>query len=190
MILKRVIPFAHSLLEQATSIGEVAIDATVGNGNDTLLLAKLVGEHGKVYGFDIQKEALHNTQSLLQEKNLLNRVTLFEQSHENVLECIPLDEHFKVASAIFNLGYLPGSDKSITTRAHSTVSAIEQIFSILKKGGIIVLVVYHGHAEGKVERDALITFLANLKQKTATILQYQFLNQVNNPPFVIAIEKK
>ncbi|WP_246941407.1 tRNA (mnm(5)s(2)U34)-methyltransferase [Bacillus pinisoli] len=186
MKIERILPFARTLLSQAISPGEVAVDATVGNGHDTLFLANLVGETGHVYGFDIQDEAIMNTQSKLQEKDLLHRVTLLHKGHEHVSEHVPT----KVSGAIFNLGYLPGGDKAIVTTPPTTISAVKQILSLLKPEGIIVIVVYHGHPEGQEERDQLLTFVESIDQQEAHVLQYKFLNQQNNPPFIIAIEKR
>ncbi|NSL51347.1 class I SAM-dependent methyltransferase [Calidifontibacillus erzurumensis] len=190
MILKRVLQFAHSLLEAAVKEGDFAIDATVGNGHDTVLLASLVGDRGKVFGFDIQQIAIETTKKRLKESNLEQRAELFLIGHEQIHEVISTDEFAKVKAAIFNLGYLPGGDKSIVTTPTSTIQAVETLLKMMPTGGIIVLVVYHGHPEGQVERDHLLQFVKTIDQKRAHVLQYQFLNQINNAPFVIAIEKQ
>ncbi|MDQ0160963.1 class I SAM-dependent methyltransferase [Bacillus alveayuensis] len=189
MKLDRILPFAKKLLETAVAKGDIVVDATVGNGHDTVFLAHLVGENGQVFGYDIQQEAIMHTKQKLLENNLLNRVTLFHQSHSEILKTIPAAYHGKIAGAMFNLGYLPGGDKRIVTKPHTTMSAIKQLLSILKREGIIVLVIYHGHQEGKVERDAVVQFVQSLDQKVAHVLEYRFINQKNNPPFIIAIEK-
>ncbi len=97
--------------------------------------------------------------------------------------------HKPVAAAIFNLGYLPGSNHDIITRPHTTIQAIENILKLLKVGGLIVLVIYHGHPGGKEERDKVIDYVSQLPQKYVHVLKYAFLNQQNDPPFVIALEK-
>ncbi|HHW38371.1 MAG TPA: methyltransferase domain-containing protein [Bacillales bacterium] len=188
-MLKRVLPYAHSLLEAAIEEGDVTVDATVGNGHDTYVLAKLVGPNGKVYGFDIQQVALENAHKRLQESNLQKRVELFLKSHDQIESVIPTEFHKKIKAAIFNLGYLPGGDKTIVTTPDSSVSAVKQLLTIMPAGGIIVIVVYHGHPEGQIERDQLIQYVRTIDQKQAQVLQYQFLNQINHAPFVIAIEK-
>ncbi|MFT4414911.1 class I SAM-dependent methyltransferase [Fredinandcohnia humi] len=190
MKMDRILPFARKLLETAISDGDVAVDATIGNGHDTLMLASLVGENGHVYGYDIQKEAVNNTYSRLSENNLSERVTLFNESHNQILSTIPIQAHGKVTAAIFNLGYLPGGDKTIVTKPDSTIEAIEQLLTVLAPEGIIVLVVYHGHDEGAIERDYLIEYTSKIDQKIAHVLTYRFTNQINNPPFIIAIEKR
>ncbi|EKN65987.1 rRNA methylase [Neobacillus bataviensis LMG 21833] len=190
MKMERILPFAKNLLDRVVKPGDVVVDATVGNGHDTIFLASLVGETGKVYGFDVQEEAISATSDRLTEHNLSEWVTLFHAGHEQLSDKIPADDHGKIKGAIFNLGYLPGSDKTIVTRAETTIAAIEQLLKMMAPEGIIVLVIYHGHEQGAVERDFLLPYCQQLDQKTAHVLQYQFINQQNNPPFIVAIEKR
>jgi 16S rRNA C1402 N4-methylase RsmH len=190
MKLEGILPFARTLLEKAIHPGDIAVDATLGNGHDTLFLAQLVGENGQVFGFDIQEQAVENSGRRLEEHGLADRVTLFRKGHEEILQSIPEDFYEKVAGAVFNLGYLPGGDKTVVTKPATTISAIEQLIRILAPEGIIVLVIYHGHEGGAAERDALLQYVRNLDQKKAHVLQYQFINQENNPPFIVAIEKR
>lgn len=190
MKVKGVLPFARQLLSEAVTTGDICIDGTIGNGNDTLFLAQLVGESGQVFGFDIQDEAIENTTSRLVENNCKEQVTLFHHGHEEAQRLIPTTFHGKIAGAIFNLGYLPGGDKAIVTKPKTTITAIESLLSMLKKEGVIVLVIYHGHEEGRIEKEALMGYLTSLDQKQAHVLTYQFINQKNNPPFIVAIEKR
>lgn len=190
MKLERILPFARTLLERAVKEGDYAVDATLGNGHDTCFLAELVGENGKVFGFDIQKEAITNSSTLLQEKGLNERAVLIHDSHDTLIAVLPEEAKGKVTGAIFNLGYLPGGDKNIVTKPNSTLSAIEQLLEVMAPEGIIVLVIYHGHPEGQIERDAVLQFAAEIDQKQAHVLRYGFINQQNNPPFIVAIEKR
>ncbi|SOC03475.1 putative rRNA methylase [Ureibacillus xyleni] len=185
MKLQRVIQYAQNLLAITVTNGDTVIDATAGNGHDTLFLANLVGDKGHVFAFDVQQQATIATINRLQENNLEHRATVILDGHENISKYISNP----IAAAIFNLGYLPGSDHAIITKPNTTIQAIESILELLKVGGIVVLVVYHGHEGGKTERDEVIQYLSNLPQKYFHVLQYQFLNQKNDPPFVIAIEK-
>lgn len=185
-----IIPFAHSLLENSITDGDFAVDCTVGNGHDTQLLAKLVGYTGYVYGFDVQEEAITKTKRRLTSSDLNERVTLFHCSHEHIFDTIPKENHKKIKAAIFNLGYLPGGNKDIVTKPASTLTAIESLLSMLPKNGVIVLVIYHGHEEGKKEKEAILSYVKNVDQQKANVLKYGFINQINNPPFVIAIKKK
>ncbi|MFZ3589366.1 class I SAM-dependent methyltransferase [Bacillus sp. DJP31] len=187
MNLDRILPFARSLLARAIQPGDIAIDATVGNGHDTVHLADLVGKNGHVYGFDIQEQAIINTSKLLEGKGLQDRVTLFLKGHEHVKDYI---EEKSLSGAIFNLGYLPGGNKAIVTTSDTTISAVKQILSLLKPEGILILVIYHGHPEGMTERDKLLDYVEQIDQTYAHVLKYQFINQKNNPPFILAIEKR
>ncbi|GKU84812.1 class I SAM-dependent methyltransferase [Niallia sp. NCCP-28] len=190
MKLERILPFARSLLANCIQSGDIAVDATMGNGHDTLFLAKLVGDSGKVFSFDIQQDALIATEKKVAENNLKDSVFLSLCGHEQIKSVIPPSFHGKVTGAVFNLGYLPGGDKSIVTTSATTIEAIKQLLEILAPEGIIVLVIYHGHPEGQQERDALLQYVESIDQQTAHVLEYRFINQMNNPPFIIAIEKR
>jgi predicted methyltransferase len=190
MKLQRILPFTKQLLEKSVTNGAVVVDATLGNGHDTLFLAGLVGENGRVYGFDVQEDAIHSSSERLKQNGFEDRVTIFHAGHEQLSQLIPVEHHGKVTAAIFNLGYLPGSDKTIVTKPETTIAAIEQLLEIMVPEGIIILVIYHGHEEGAVERDALLTYCQEIDQKKAHVLQYRFINQQNNPPFIVAIEKR
>ncbi|AMX82546.1 rRNA methyltransferase [Geobacillus subterraneus] len=190
MTLMNILPFARFLLAGAVTEGDLAIDATVGNGHDTVYLAERVGDRGHVFGFDIQAEAIAAAAARLAERGLHGRVTLFQQSHSELLTALPCDVHGRIAGAVFNLGYLPGGDKQIVTKPESTIQAVEQLLSVMKPGGVIVLVVYHGHPEGKIERDALLDYVRSLDQQHVHVLKYEFLNRRNDPPFILALEKR
>ncbi|OCA81896.1 methyltransferase domain-containing protein [Pradoshia sp. D12] len=188
MKLDRILPFARLLLEKAVKPGDIAIDCTMGNGHDTVFLANLTGPDGHVYSFDIQESALQKTEERLMTNELQERVTLIHAGHERLQEFIPTGK--SVTGAIFNLGYLPGGDKEIITTAPTTIQAVTSLLKIMEPEGIIVLVIYHGHPGGDIERDELIKFVTELPQDTAHVLEYRFMNQKNNPPFIIAIEKR
>ncbi|MGO4890051.1 class I SAM-dependent methyltransferase [Anaerobacillus sp. MEB173] len=190
MKLKGILPFARQLIDAAVSEGDIAIDGTVGNGHDTLYLAKIVGDNGRVFGFDIQEQAIANTKERLTNEGFSDQVTLFQTSHDQAKSLIPSPYHGKIKGAIFNLGYLPGGNKEIVTTPVSTISAVEQIIEMMAPEGILVLVIYHGHPEGQIERDQLLDYVTSLDQKLVHVLNYQFINQTNNPPFIIAVEKR
>ncbi|MQR95203.1 class I SAM-dependent methyltransferase [Fictibacillus phosphorivorans] len=190
MKLEGVLPFARTLLRSFCEEGDIVIDATCGNGNDTLFLSKLVGESGHVFAFDVQEQAIANSKQRLIDQKADQNVTFFHASHDELTTQLPSDLHTKITAAIFNLGYLPGSDKSITTTGSSTIGAIEQLLQLLKPEGVIILVIYHGHEEGKREKELVMNYVKQLDQKQAHVLQYEFINQKNDPPFVVAIERR
>ncbi len=186
MKLERILPFSKSLIDSHINDESIVIDATCGNGNDTYYLASKV-ERGFVYGFDIQQEAIDNTRLKIDG---FENVKLILDGHENIKKHISKEHVGKIDAAIFNLGYLPKGNKAIVTQPKTTIKAIESIFEVLSVEGIIILVIYHGHEEGKIERDALIHYLSQFDQNQAHILQYQFINQKNHAPFLCAIEKR
>lgn len=187
MLIKGVIQYAHHLLEESVSIGETVIDATCGNGNDTLFLSKLVGDNGRVVGFDIQKEAIEATGNLLKEHDRTN-MTLVHDSHARLYKYVSSEA--TIGGAVFNLGYLPRSDKKIITKPESTIEAIDKMLPLLKTKGMIIVVVYHGHDGGKDEKKELLKHIIKLDQKHFSVLRYGFINQKNDPPFILAIQKK
>ncbi len=189
MTLKKVLPYAHALMKEALKEGDIAIDGTCGNGHDTVFLANLVGETGRVYGFDIQAQAIDSTSHRLKENGIEDRVQLVQDSHGNCMKYISSAHLSSLQGAIFNLGYLPGGDKSIVTTPTETISSLKHLLANLNKNGLIVLVIYHGHPGGREEKNAILDFVKQLDQNSFHVLQYNFLNQRNNPPFVVAIEK-
>ncbi|AKC67084.1 16S rRNA (cytosine(1402)-N(4))-methyltransferase [Bacillus altitudinis] len=188
MILKRMLPFSKELLERACQKGDIVIDATMGNGHDTRYLADLVGKDGQVFAFDVQKEAIEQTSKRLGEH--YPYVHLIHDGHEQLAEHLPAEAYGHISGAVFNLGYLPGGDKTVTTQAHTTIEAINQLMDWLKPGGLIVLVIYHGHPEGKKEKDILLDYCKTLHHEEVQVISYQYMNIQNDPPFVVAIEKK
>ncbi|TPR40117.1 tRNA (mnm(5)s(2)U34)-methyltransferase [Apilactobacillus micheneri] len=185
MKLEPSLRYSHTIMSQVIKSGDNVIDATVGKGNDTEFLSKLVKEHGKVYGFDLQKDAINITKKRL-EKNNLNNTKLFNIGHEKIKEYVK----DKINGAIFNLGYLPGGNKDIITKPKTTITAIKACLELLEKDGIVILVLYYGHPGGKTEKNAVIDFVKNLEQKEYSVLEYKFINQINEPPILIAIQKK
>ncbi len=177
---------AKEIIVKRVSKGSIVVDATIGNGNDTSLLAELVGKEGKVFGFDIQEIAIKNTTERLQKLNLFDRVQLYHDSHENIDKYIKDD----IDLVIFNLGYLPGGDHTIITKPNSTIKAIKKSLELLGKNGILLVVVYSGHEGGEIEKEKIEHLLENLNQKQFDVLKYDFINQRNSPPVLIGVEKK
>lgn len=187
-MLEKAIEYSHQLLKRIVQEGDTVIDATVGNGKDTLFLATLVGKNGTVIGFDIQDKAIQHTYEKLQEVELQSQVELHQIGHEHVELFLPKEE--LISAAIFNLGYLPGGNKEITTEKETTLKSVSAILPSLKIGGFLLLVVYSGHSDGMLEKEALLNYVKELDQSKYTVLLYQFINQKNTPPFLIAIEKR
>lgn len=187
-MLKKPLSFVQELLKIHVVQGDTVIDATVGNGNDTILLASLVGSSGKVYGFDVQEAAIQTTKEKLILTGLFPQTELILDGHENLDLYVNKDS--KISAITFNLGYLPKSDKSIITTPKTTLSAINIGLTRLRKGGLITIMVYYGHEGGLEEKDKVTEFVKQLPQDEYHVLKYEFINQKNNPPFLYIIEKK
>ena len=178
--MKKPLEMAHDFLTPVIIRDDIVVDATMGNGHDTLFLAKLAKQ---VYAFDIQEQALEKTNQRLQAAGLTN-VQLILQGHETVDQFVS-----ELKAAIFNLGYLPSADKSIITRPHTTIEALEKLCHMLVRGGRIAIMIYYGHEGGDLEKDAVLNYVSQLPQQEYTATIYRTLNQVNNPPFLVMIEK-
>ncbi|AJS59724.1 tRNA (mnm(5)s(2)U34)-methyltransferase [Paenibacillus sp. IHBB 10380] len=188
-----VLSFAHKLVSERITSGDVVVDATIGTGTDTLFLSRSVGPRGHVFGFDIQQEALVLTQQRLDHNAHmpLSPVTLFAQSHADMNIAISTQHHGHLAAVMFNLGYLPSgtSDKQIITMADSSIMALDAALSLLKPGGIITVVLYPGHPGGEQEADAVTAWASYIEQSVAQSIIYRQL-QRSDAPYVIALEKK
>jgi predicted methyltransferase len=139
----RVTDLARLLVQSRVQPGMTVIDATVGNGHDTVMLADAVGPTGHVYGFDIQVDALANARTRLGART---HVTLHQIGHEHMASLLPTTTHGHIAAILFNLGYLPGASKAVTTQPDTTLTALAASLTLLMRGGIVSAVLYPGHA--------------------------------------------
>ena len=170
--LKSARYLASEMLSRVLRPGDTAVDATMGNGHDTLFLCETVGPRGHVFAFDIQPAALVNTEKLLRDNNVLDRADLFCAGHEW------LDQYVKepVRAVVFNLGWLPGGNHSVTTRVETTLVAVRNALDLLAPGGMLVLCAYPGHDEGNREREELVSLFSSLSNQTFNVLHQRFLN--------------
>lgn len=166
--------------------GDVVIDATLGNGHDTLELAQLVGETGHVYGFDIQKDAVEHTRARLENEGLAARCSLYQLGHEQMLTKVSAPVRY----VSFNLGWLPGGDKTITTLWPTTKKALESALSLLLPLGVCTVCAYPGHLEGDHERSELMQFLSRLRPQDFNVLHQHFLNAGEGAPECFVIQKQ
>ncbi|QDU36039.1 bifunctional tRNA (mnm(5)s(2)U34)-methyltransferase/FAD-dependent cmnm(5)s(2)U34 oxidoreductase [Maioricimonas rarisocia] len=152
---------AHDIVREVLAVGDVAVDATAGNGHDTRLLAQLVGDGGKVFAFDVQEEALVRTEKRLREAGLTH-VMLLQRDHAELAAAIPVELHGRIAAVMFNLGYLPGGDHSVVTRTDATLQALEAALELVRPGGVMTVMVYRGHPGGQEEAAAVERLLVDL----------------------------
>ncbi|MEX2460535.1 MAG: class I SAM-dependent methyltransferase [Paenibacillaceae bacterium] len=191
MALDTVLQYAQRIVASIVKPGDFVVDATVGQGHDTIVLAQLVGEAGKVYGFDIQEAAIAIARDRIHATLGSNHaVNWVHGSHAFMLKALPTDCLGQVRAIMFNLGYLPGYDHQITTRSQSTLTGLNAAALLLQSGGVITIVAYTGHEGAQEEADAVEHWASALPQKQFNVLTYRFINQLNHPPFLIVVEKK
>ena len=178
--------WAAELIERALYPGATAVDATLGNGHDALWLCGLVGETGKVYGFDVQGEAVSRSRARLQEAGVAERATLILDGHQNMISYVPPES---VDAVMFNLGWLPGAAHGVTTQTETTLQAVFAALEVLKEDGVMTVCVYPGHDEGARERDALLSWARGLDERAYDVMLRAYLNQSGDPPLMIAVKK-
>ena len=182
----QITSWVHLFLEDHVGPGDICIDATMGNGNDTALLSKLVGESGRVLAFDIQQIAIDNTKEKLQKENCPGNYELVLDSHERMEEYASENT---VSCITFNLGYLPGGDHAKATRSDSSIRAIEKGLSLLKKKGLMTICIYSGGDSGFEEKDAVLSYVKGLDAKKYLVIISEYANRPNNPPIPVLIVK-
>lgn len=184
-LVPQVCDMIHSEAKKILCPGAVVVDATVGNGFDTLFLCKAVGKEGKVYGFDIQPAALESTKELLEENHCAEQSILICVGHEEMANYVKEPIH----CALFNLGYLPKGDHLITTKKETTVQALETALSLLIPGGAVFIALYWGHPGGEEEKSAVEAFAQNLPASLWKVSETSFPNR-NRAPLMMIIQKK
>lgn len=175
----------HDFLSRWVKSGDFCIDATAGKGRDTALLCRLVGTSGRVLAFDIQAEAIAQTRALLEAEGL--KACVIQDSHANMASYAEAET---VDCVVFNLGRLPGGDPSVFTRAESSLAAVDAGLTLLKSGGVMVIALYYGGANGYEERDALLTHVAQLDARRFSVLCGSWANRPNDPPMPLIIWKE
>ena len=176
----------HRIIEEKVQPGDICIDATAGRGNDTLFLAKLVGETGHVTAFDIQQDAVDSTRALLEANGMSDRADVLLKSHSEMDEVC---EEGTVSCITFNFGWLPKGDHNIFTNKSTSIPAIEKGMKLLKSGGIMTLIIYYGRETGFEERDALLEYLPTIDSSRYTVIEMPFVNRPICPPIPIVILK-
>ncbi|MCD6188161.1 MAG: class I SAM-dependent methyltransferase [Desulfuromusa sp.] len=197
-VLTKVVKWGQELLSEVVQPGDLVVDLTAGNGQDTLELFRFVGSTGQVIGFDIQTQALLATRDRMVSAGAQVRlhlhdiqlvpseagIDLLAISHTEIAKVLPAAPKGVIA----NLGYLPGGQLELVTRPESTVSALEQTCSLLQAGGRLAVVVYPGHPGGAEEGIAVTDFFTALDPVTFQVIQLQVSNRPQ-APFLFVAEK-
>lgn len=180
-IINNPVKLSHYLIENRVENNIRACDMTAGNGKDSKFI--LDNKNPKIlYAFDIQKLSQERCKKLIgQRKNF----KFILDDHKNIEKYI----EEKIDLFIYNLGFLPKGDKSITTNYKSVIESLKSCLNLLNENGLILITFYPGHDEGKNEEKYVGEFLKNLDQKTFQVIKYNFYNQINTPPFLVSIRK-
>ena len=211
-----LLELAHASVQRAVTPGDLVVDATVGNGHDTLFLAGLVGPAGLVLAFDIQPEALEKTRMALEKANLAAQVRLFLTGHENIAICLqanaapPPTEQLaasltakfppdpalyftakpQVSAAMFNLGFLPNSAKEITTRPSTTLAALTGLLPAMAPGALLSIHCYSGHDGGQEESKAVLDWAARQPEEHWRVYRYATWNRKRGAENLILMERQ
>ena len=170
--------------------GDAVVDATVGGGLDTLFLSQSVRSEGSVFGFDVQQEALNKANQRLKDEHAPDNVQFFLAGHETMAEHVPPSLHGTIAGAMFNLGYLPGSDQHVITKPATSCVAIDAALMLLRKGGVISMVLYTGHPGGEEEVEAVENHCAGLSMDMVRIMRCTMHNQPTAQTRILFLEKR
>jgi SAM-dependent methyltransferase len=183
--LRGPVPLSHLIIRSFVFEGDKAVDATCGNGHDTLLLAELTGSAGRVWGFDIQEQAIAETGRRLSEAGLADQVTLLHAGHEE------MEQHLNapLKAVLFNLGYLPGSDHTVVTRPETTGRALAQSLKLLSPGGIVIVTVYPGHEGGADEQKSVDDWAAGLDPREYHSWRMGQVNVISAAPYTLLVQK-
>lgn len=166
--------------------GDIVVDATCGNGNDTLFLSQflLSDPESAIFAFDVQPEAILNTESLLRKHlspDHLKRVLLHRRSH---LELTAVPYPFSPKLVVYNLGYLPGGDKLFTTKTETTLESVKMSLQLIADDGAVSITCYPGHEEGFKEEKELLKFAQELSSSKWTVCYHSWLNRPKSPTFL------
>ena len=180
----QITDWCQEILRTQARPGGLYIDATMGNGHDTLFFSRLAGESGRVLAFDIQPAALESTRELLKDQGVAERAELILDSHEHMDSYA---ERGSVDAICFNFGYLPGGDHRIATQAETSVAAVEQGLRLLKPGGVMSLCIYSGGDTGFAEKEALLGYLKRLPSEAYTVILSPYYNRRGDPPLPVFV---
>ncbi|WP_262966967.1 tRNA (mnm(5)s(2)U34)-methyltransferase [Methylobacter psychrophilus] len=180
---------AHNFIKEILHPGAIAIDATVGNGHDTLFLVKQVSPSGKVFGFDIQQAAIESTRAKFLQTQGMKCLTLIQASHADMSDIIPANHHGNISVIMFNLGYLPGGDKNIITCTDSTITALHSACELLSSQGIITIMAYPGHSGGDLETAQVKNWCEQLDKEHFKIDIIYSVDNKDSAPRLFVIQK-
>ena len=179
--LPSAVGWAQLLMADRLKKGDAAVDATAGNGHDTLFLSRLVGEYGCIWAFDLQEAAVAETKRRLNEAGVSN-AHVIHAGHETMRDHLPAEWHGKINAIMFNLGYLPGSDKTVITQTTTTLQALSVALEMLAPSGLLTVAVYPGHEGGSDEQRAITEWASALPSRAFEVQLFRPINRQASPP--------
>lgn len=185
----RLTELAHQTIRENIRLGETVVDATAGNGHDTLFLSEIVGEQGRVIAIDVQDEAIQRTARHVENAGVRN-VRLVTSCHSELARIVDESDHRRVAAIMFNLGYLPKGDKSVITQTATSMLAIQAALELVRRDGIVSVLAYPGHAGGDTETTAVIDFVNSLDSEQFEVRTTKAKNNPTSPILIQAIRKR
>lgn len=180
-MIERVTDLVKTLMTNEKDI-DLAVDMTAGNGNDSLFILDEI-KANRVVAFDIQNDAEEATRKLLGERD--NFLFILD-SHANIDKYIKE----KIDLAVYNLGYLPKGDKTITTKYESTLESLKKLLQLLGKNAKVYMTIYPGHDQGRIEAYKIEDFIARLPNNKYAIMKISYPNKGTIAPYIVIIEKK
>lgn len=182
MFPPRPTALAHQILREIIHEGDLVIDATAGNGYDTVFLAECAGAGGRVLAFDVQEAAIVSARLRIEQAGFGGRVEFFQESHERMNGRA---EAGSAAVVMFNLGYLPGENHQLTTETSATLTALDAAAGVLKPGGVLSVVCYPGHAAGAIEAEAVETWMKARAGQGWRVARYGAIATRRPAPFLL-----
>ena len=200
-LIVKTTSLAMHIVSEYIRPGDTVVDGTMGNGYDTLSLAVAAGctgegktPHGRVYAFDIQQDALDATRAYLKENGVAepeaHGIHLIRASHENMDLYLPELENTEISAFVFNLGFMPGRDKTIMTTAQTSLPAIKKALRMVRQDGVVSVMAYTGHKEGETDFAVLSEFLKTLPSKKYHVACVSMINQKKTAPSLFLITPK
>lgn len=172
----------QEILRPLIAAGDNVIDATAGNGHDTVFLAGCVGKSGKVLAFDIQEAALDSARDRVVAEGFSGRVEFIRKSHAT------MTDHAQAGSqavVMFNLGYLPGEDHALTTERAETLMALSAAAALLRPGGLLSVICYPGHPAGAEEAEAVEEWMRERAVAGWRVAKYGALGTRKPAPYLL-----
>ncbi|MDH8677324.1 class I SAM-dependent methyltransferase [Fusibacter bizertensis] len=185
-MIRQLTAFTKNIWSLYLVEGMQVLDATLGNGEDASFICEKIGKNGLLEGIDIQEEAVKQTRVKLEENGYQN-YKLSVGNHKHI-DTIYKERSFDLI--VYNLGYLPKSNKTCTTLLDSTAESIQKALKLIKLGGILSITSYRGHDEGVKEYQWLSLFMKQLDAKRYHVMKFEYMNQGDQTPALILVERK